>query len=42
MLAATKAAVCAILNTYHQTEGNSYIERFHRSLKGGSLEFGVS
>ena len=32
MLAATKAGVCAILNTYHHTEGNGYIERFHRSL----------
>jgi transposase InsO family protein len=33
MLAATTAGVCAIVNTYHHTEGNSYIERFHRGLK---------
>ena len=33
MLAVTKAGVCAILNTYHLSEGNSYIERFHRGLK---------
>jgi len=33
MLAATRAGVCAILNTYHHTEGDSYIERFHRGLK---------
>jgi transposase InsO family protein len=37
MLAATKAGVCAILNTYHHTEGKSYIERFHRSLKEEEL-----
>ena len=33
MLAAMKAEVCAIVNIYHHPEGNSYIERFHRSLK---------
>jgi hypothetical protein len=33
MLTATKPGVCAIVNTYHHTEGKSYIERFHRSLK---------
>jgi transposase InsO family protein len=28
---------------YHHPEGNSCIERFHRSLKGGgSLDFGIS
>ena len=27
---------------YHHQEGNSYIERFHRSLKEGSLDGGVS